>query len=86
MSLDPVTQTTITDADALVAQILEGRKRGYFVTRGENVADVWAVSGFVMVSEETFGIAIAGPAHRLEGNLDACAALVASACTKLARP
>jgi DNA-binding IclR family transcriptional regulator len=85
LALEPVTDATITDADKLAGEILEGRRRGYFVTRGENVADVWAVSAFFTVNEETFAVAIAGPAHRLEKSVEACARQVAAACRELAR-
>ena len=83
--LPEVTPATITDIDALIADILESRRRGYFVTRGENVADVWAVSAFLEVNAETLGIAIAGPRNRMEENVVECAQLLLATCGAIAR-
>lgn len=85
LMLEPITGATITDPEKLVADVLDGRKRGYFVTRGENVTDVWAVASFVTVSSETFGVAVAGPAHRIEKSVETCAQLVVTTCRHLAR-
>jgi len=61
-----ITSNTIVDPKKLTAEIEAGCRRGYFVTRGENVADVWAVARTVRVAGETIGIAIAGPSHRMK--------------------
>ncbi|MCZ6575242.1 MAG: IclR family transcriptional regulator, partial [Gammaproteobacteria bacterium] len=42
----------------------------YFITRGENVADVTAIAVSLTIDEEVVGIAVAGPIHRMEANLD----------------
>ena len=65
--------------------ILESRRRGYFLTRGENVADVWAVSAFLSVNSETLAIAAAGPRHRMENNVTECAQLLLATCSFIAR-
>ena len=39
-----ITANTIDDLARLTGDIAEGRRNGYFVTRGENVPDVWAVA------------------------------------------
>lgn len=65
-----ITPSTIVERDLLVADLETGLKQGAFVTRGENVADVWAVAGVLTISGETLGLAIAGPAHRMEKDLD----------------
>jgi len=64
--LPRITPDTITDAAALEADLAEGRARGVFVTRGENVADVMAVAVPVTVNGEALGIAIAGPLARMQ--------------------
>jgi DNA-binding IclR family transcriptional regulator len=71
--------------DTLIADILESRRRGYFVTRGENVADVWAVSAFLEINAETLGIAIAGPRNRMEENVVECAQLLLATCGAISR-
>lgn len=80
-----ITGTTVTDPELLAQDILESRKRGYFVTRGENVPDVWAVSAFLSVHSETLAIAIAGPRHRMEDNLMEHAQLLVATCSFITR-
>ncbi len=84
-ALAPVTDATFTDEEALVADVLESRRRGYFLTRGENVADVWAVSAFLSVNSETLAVAIAGPRHRMENNVTECAQLLLATCSFITR-
>jgi DNA-binding IclR family transcriptional regulator len=83
--LPAVTGSTLTDQEALVADILESRRRGYFLTRGENVADVWAVSAFLSINSETLAVAIAGPRHRMEDNVTECAQLLLASCSFISR-
>ena len=84
-ALPAVTGSTLTDADALIADVLESRRRGYFLTRGENVSDVWAVSAFLSVHSETLAVAIAGPRHRIEANVMEHAQLLVATCGFIAR-
>lgn len=62
-----VTQHTITSYAQLMKDLEEGRKLGFFTTRGENVPDVTALAVPVTVNKELFGLAVAGPTHRLDG-------------------
>jgi len=80
-----VTANTLIEPEALLSDIVESRRRGFFVTRGENVADVWAVSAFVPLRSETVGVAVAGPASRMESLLDSLAPLLVGTCSLLAR-
>lgn len=84
-ALPAVTSMTVTDPDALIAEILQSRRAGYFQTRGENVSDVWAVSGFLTVNKETLAVAIAGPRHRMEGSATECAQLLVATCSFISR-
>lgn len=83
--LPAITGATLTDPELLVADIVESRRRGYFVTRGENVPDVWAVSAFLLVNSETLAIAIAGPRHRMEANVVEHAQLLVATCSFISR-
>ncbi len=85
LALPAVTGNTVTDAQRLAQDILEGRRRGYFVTRGENVPDVWAVSTFLTINAETLAVAIAGPRHRMEDNLLEHAQLLVATCSFITR-
>lgn len=64
-----VTESTITNVGQLIADIQRSRKRGYFVTRGENIPDVMAIARTCVMDGELLAIAVAGPMHRLEPNL-----------------
>lgn len=64
--LDAITDRTVTDAAALRRELVASRERGYYVTRGENVADVMAVAAPLRLGSLTLGVAVAGPLHRME--------------------
>lgn len=70
MKLTHVTDATITDAAALKADIVASRKRGYFVSRSETVADVMGLASPHRLAEELYAIGIAGPIARFDENLD----------------
>jgi DNA-binding IclR family transcriptional regulator len=76
LPLPRVTPRTLTDPQQLAEDVTEGRRRGYFVTRGENVPDVWAVSCTLVLDGQTLAVAIAGPRHRMEGRVAECAQLL----------
>lgn len=84
LPLDRVTDATITNRDTLLVDLDRGRKLGYFVTMGENVADVMAVATTVRLDGDVYGVAIAGPIHRMEGDLAAHVFTLITACTTIA--
>lgn len=65
------TDATITDAAAFKKDILAGREQGYFLTRGETVADVMGISIAYRIGGEPYAIGVAGPTSRLRENFDA---------------
>lgn len=77
------TSHTIADADTLRADLEAGQARGYFITRGENVADVMAFARTAQVGDEILGITIAGPFARMEANQADYAARLGEACERL---
>lgn len=77
LELPRVTARTLTERHAVAADVRAGRRRGYFVTRGENVADVMAVAICLTVNDEPYGIAVAGPLQRMEPRLEEVAARLA---------
>jgi len=66
--LEPVTERTLVSAPQLRADLERSRERGYYATRGENVADVMAVAAALRLGSTLLGVAIAGPMHRMQAN------------------
>jgi DNA-binding IclR family transcriptional regulator len=78
--LPSVTPATITRPEDLLADLRVGQARGYFMTSGENVADVTALAVPVRVDGMALGVAVAGPSHRMAPAIPAeAAALLAAA-------
>ena len=65
-ALPRITAHTITAARTLKRNLQESRERGYYLTRGENVADVLAIASPVKSGSAQLAVAIAGPLHRME--------------------
>jgi len=83
LALAQITENTITDHDCLLAELSTSRKQGYYITRGENVSEVVAVSAPVQLSGETFGIAVAGPEGRMSKALDTNRDALISCCAEI---
>lgn len=79
-SFPSITPMTLTAEASITNEIIEGRRRGYYVSRGENVEDVWAVAANLPINAEQFAVAIAGPRHRMEGCITRNAQLVVQGC------
>ena len=65
-----VTENTITSYARLMDNLQEGKRLGYFTTRGENVPDVSALAVPLSINDELLGLAIAGPSHRIHARFD----------------
>jgi DNA-binding IclR family transcriptional regulator len=79
-----VTPATITNQEQLLADIQRSRKRGYFVTRGENIPDVMAIARTCEIDGEMLAIAVAGPMHRLEPKIGAVGEALTNATAAVA--
>lgn len=77
--LAAVTGRTLVDARRLQVDLEAGRQRGWFITRGENVEDVTALAVELSIRDETFGLAVAGPSHRMEKQVEALASQLVAA-------
>ena len=69
LPLKQVTKATITNRLKLIADLGRSRRRGFYMTAGENVADVTAVAAGLRINSEMYGIAVAGPMSRMRENL-----------------
>jgi IclR family transcriptional regulator, acetate operon repressor len=83
LRLDAMTDATITDRAQLAEELEHCAARGYSITRGENVADVMAVAMPVKVAGDTYGIAIAGPMHRMTERIADHQRRLAEICQKI---
>ena len=66
--LPRMTPGTIVEGEKLLDDIRTSRARGYYVTAGENVADVAAFAVLCRPSGETLALALAGPTTRMRAN------------------
>lgn len=80
-----ITGQTLTSASALIDDLDESRQRGYFLTRGESVSDVFAAAMPVRVQNDVLGIAVAGPRYRMESALDRIVSFMHSAVGNIER-
>lgn len=65
------TPTTIRTREALELEIDRSIERGWFMTSGEFLTDVTAVSVSVELSDELYAVVIAGPSARMTAQLEA---------------
>lgn len=85
LEMPAVTESTTTDPKKLFEDIRRGKKRGYFLTQGENVGDVWAIAATVEIGSEQFAIAVAGPHHRMKQYLAVRVRELLGTCNALSR-
>lgn len=74
LKLPRITARTIVRRELLEKDLAAGVRRGWYVTRGENVPDVHAIAVPARIDAEIYAVVIAGPAHRFETGLKAHAA------------
>ncbi len=77
--LPAITGRTLVDASRLARDLEASRRRGWFMTRGENVEDVTALAVALSIRDEVFGMAVAGPSHRMEKRVDELAEQIVAA-------
>lgn len=68
--LTRITSNTITSRERLEQDLAAGLKRGWTQSRGENVPDVHAIAVPLRIANEPYGLAVAGPGHRMASSLD----------------
>jgi DNA-binding IclR family transcriptional regulator len=85
VELKRVTPATITNRRKLIAHLEEGQARGWQLTRSENVSDVMAVARPIRLAGDQYGVAIAGPLHRMDVSVDRHVKALLSACAHLER-
>ncbi len=81
---DAITPKTITDRNALLKELERAAARGYSETRGEHVKDVMAIGKPVWLGKELYGVAIAGPLHRMSADVSKHVVQLNSTCAAIA--
>jgi len=66
-----LTPNTITRREDLQKDLARGHARGWYATRGENVADVHAIAMPVTLGGQVHAVVVAGPAPRMDAALNA---------------
>lgn len=77
---DRFTDFTLTDEQALEADLARSRERGWYSNLRESVDDLAAVSWSFRFNKEWYGISIGGPNYRMEPLLEEHAARVRATC------
>jgi IclR family acetate operon transcriptional repressor len=83
LALKRMTRASLTNAKDLFAAVREGTRLGYHMTAGENVDDVMGIAACVVVGDEPFAIAIAGPISRMSEQRDDHARKLLKACKRI---
>ena len=82
MTLTPLTPATITSRKALLKDLLEGERRGWFMNREESVEDALTISTRLVWNGAIYVVTAAGTLKRMERQLDsAVKALLAAAAS-----
>lgn len=81
--LKPITKRTLSTKTALRTDIAHGRKRGWFLNKGESQDGVTTVSANFTWNAAIYIVTVAGPSSRLDRRLEEAVSLLKDACTLL---
>ncbi len=76
-------ERTLDSVEAVLADMVSSRKRGWFLNLGESIADVGAIAWPVTLSGEHYAISVGGPIYRIEPHQEEYARILRAACTAL---
>ncbi|MGA3397924.1 MAG: IclR family transcriptional regulator C-terminal domain-containing protein [Acetobacteraceae bacterium] len=83
VTLTRLTDRTITSKAALREDVVIGRKRGWYLNRGESLDGVTTLSARFRWNTAQYIVTVAGPASRLDPKLDQAAGLITNVCLLL---
>ena len=86
LTMEQLTENTITDAKQLLADVEQARAQGYAVNREESVMTATTVTAWFTWYRSTYFVTVAGPTFRVEPRLDEVVARLKRACDELANP
>ncbi|QPC42997.1 IclR family transcriptional regulator [Kaustia mangrovi] len=70
-------RTSITDIDALMRNIRDGRARGWFLNATEYTPEVSGIGMLLEVAGQQLGLSVAGPNYRMQGRHEEIAEVLA---------
>lgn len=76
---------TITRRKEFLADIAEGCKRGWWASRAESAVDLLAIASAINLQGGVYTVVIAGPASRLEPDLESIAQDILTTCEAITR-
>ena len=80
MTLAPLTDATLTTADAIEAELQRSAARGWYGNLGESIPDLIGLAWPLRIGGEAYAISVAGPRYRMEARIEDIAAMLRSAC------
>ncbi|WGT63125.1 IclR family transcriptional regulator [Variovorax paradoxus] len=78
--LQPLTDATLTTAEAIEQELERSPARGWYGNLGESIPDLVGLAWPLRIGGEAYAISVAGPRYRLEPRIDDVAAMLRSAC------
>jgi DNA-binding IclR family transcriptional regulator len=81
--LTPLTSKSITSKTRLRSDVENGKRRGWFLNRGESVDDATTLSSWFAWNGSTYVVTIAGPSARVEPKLQRAATQLLATCRRL---
>lgn len=79
-ALAPLTDATLTSADAIEAELQRAAARGWYGNLGESVPDLVGLAWPLSIGGEAYAISVAGPRYRMEPRIEEIAAMLRAAC------
>ena len=83
MKLERLTETTLTTATAINAEIERSKARGWFAILGETHPDLAGIAWPVHLGRQMFAVSIAGPRNRIEPRIEELSTLLRAACAAI---
>ncbi len=83
LTLEPLTPYTLTDVEAILADVAAGEARGYFVNREESVEDALTLSARFVRNDDVYVVTASGTRRRMERRFDEAATAIQAVTQEL---
>jgi IclR family acetate operon transcriptional repressor len=85
MKLQRLTETTLTTATAINAEIERSKVRGWFAILGETNPELAGIAWPVHFGRQTYAVSIAGPRNRIEPRIEELSTMLRATCATIER-